>query len=167
MKFILFFPVSESSCATDSFYRPLVTRTGFGFFENPICRRWFRGYRSLSHSRIFNKSIPDTMLSVRRIAPHISILDYIHGGYEWNTVLLAYERIDNFTAHPREIPDSEILHIIPCANSNKNCRCHGTFRKDLRKGYSEKNRIRKFQRVRLRSPPERELSLGHHRNLAE
>lgn len=40
----------------------------------------------------------------------------IHGGYEWNTILLAYEVIDYFTAHPELIPDSVTLLVIPSAN---------------------------------------------------
>lgn len=40
----------------------------------------------------------------------------IHGGYEWNTILLAYEAIDHFTDNPNAIPISATLHIIPTAN---------------------------------------------------
>lgn len=40
----------------------------------------------------------------------------IHGGYEWNTILLAYQAVDYFTAHPEQIPDNVTLHIIPSAN---------------------------------------------------
>lgn len=40
----------------------------------------------------------------------------IHGGYEWNTVLLAYEIIDFFNGNRQEIPDAVTVHIIPAAN---------------------------------------------------
>lgn len=40
----------------------------------------------------------------------------IHGGYEWNTITLAYRVIDYFTAQPDAIPDSVTLYIIPSAN---------------------------------------------------
>ena len=40
----------------------------------------------------------------------------IHGGYEWNTILLAYDAIDYFVANPEAIPDTVTLHIIPSAN---------------------------------------------------
>lgn len=40
----------------------------------------------------------------------------IHGGYEWNTVLLAYEVIDALTKSPGQIPDAITLYIIPAAN---------------------------------------------------
>jgi hypothetical protein len=47
---------------------------------------------------------------------HVALIGGIHGGYEWNTILLAYEMIDYYTIHPSEIPDSISLYIIPSAN---------------------------------------------------
>lgn len=47
---------------------------------------------------------------------HITLIGGIHGGYEWNTILLAYAMIDHFSDTPRDVPDSLTLHIIPCAN---------------------------------------------------
>ncbi|WP_420645050.1 M14 family zinc carboxypeptidase [Candidatus Leptofilum sp.] len=40
----------------------------------------------------------------------------IHGGYEWNTILLAYAVIDHYTANPQFIPSDLTVHIIPSAN---------------------------------------------------
>ena len=40
----------------------------------------------------------------------------IHGGYEWNTIALAYEALDFFADHPNLIPASVTLEIIPSAN---------------------------------------------------
>ncbi len=40
----------------------------------------------------------------------------IHGGAEWNTILLAYTAIDYFTRHPDQIPPAVTLQIIPTAN---------------------------------------------------
>lgn len=40
----------------------------------------------------------------------------MHGGYEWNTILLAYEAIDYFTANPTAVPESISLYIVPSAN---------------------------------------------------
>lgn len=40
----------------------------------------------------------------------------IHGGYEWNTILLAYQVMDYFTAQPYRIPANVTLFIIPVAN---------------------------------------------------
>jgi hypothetical protein len=40
----------------------------------------------------------------------------IHGGYEWNSIVLAYEIIDYFDANPDQIPENISLHIIPNLN---------------------------------------------------
>ena len=40
----------------------------------------------------------------------------MHGGYEWNTILLAYEAIDYFAERPEAIPANITLYIVPAAN---------------------------------------------------
>lgn len=40
----------------------------------------------------------------------------IHGGYEWNSVLLAYKFIDYLSANPETIPENLTITIIPSAN---------------------------------------------------
>lgn len=40
----------------------------------------------------------------------------VHGGYEWNTILLAYEFLDYLRLRPDLIPDSLNITIIPNAN---------------------------------------------------
>ena len=40
----------------------------------------------------------------------------IHGGYEWNTVLLAYELMDYLTANPTAIPANLKVTVIPVLN---------------------------------------------------
>ncbi|MBN2198134.1 hypothetical protein JW698_03025 [Candidatus Wolfebacteria bacterium] len=40
----------------------------------------------------------------------------IHGGYEWNSSLLAYEFIDYFNINSEIIPENVSVAIIPCAN---------------------------------------------------
>lgn len=40
----------------------------------------------------------------------------IHGGYEWNTTVLAYEFIDYFRGEPTAVPETVTVHIIPAAN---------------------------------------------------
>lgn len=47
---------------------------------------------------------------------HIIFIGGIHGGYEWNTILLAYDMIDTFAADPGIVPPEITLHIIPTAN---------------------------------------------------
>ncbi|MFZ2252953.1 MAG: M14 family metallopeptidase [Minisyncoccia bacterium] len=40
----------------------------------------------------------------------------IHGGYEWNSVLLSYQFIDYLEAHPEVIPPNLTVTVIPSAN---------------------------------------------------
>ena len=40
----------------------------------------------------------------------------IHGGYEWNSVLLSYQLIDYLETHREEIPSNLTITIIPSAN---------------------------------------------------
>lgn len=40
----------------------------------------------------------------------------IHGGYEWNTVLLAYEMIDYLNGNREAIPETVTVHVVPAAN---------------------------------------------------
>jgi hypothetical protein len=40
----------------------------------------------------------------------------IHGGYEWNSILLAYEMIDYLHQNPNLIPENVTVHIIPNLN---------------------------------------------------
>jgi LysM repeat protein len=47
---------------------------------------------------------------------HIVFVGGIHGGYEWNTVLLAHEVIDYFNAYRDDIPAAVTIDIIPVAN---------------------------------------------------
>ena len=47
---------------------------------------------------------------------HILIVGGIHGGYEWNSVVLAYEMMDYLAANPESIPQNLTVTIIPSAN---------------------------------------------------
>lgn len=47
---------------------------------------------------------------------HLLFVGGIHGGYEWNSVLLAYEFLDYLNTHPEFIPDSLSVTVIPNAN---------------------------------------------------
>ncbi|MDO8183367.1 MAG: M14 family metallopeptidase [bacterium] len=40
----------------------------------------------------------------------------IHGGYEWNSVVLAYEFLDYLNANPKIVPDYLTVVVIPSAN---------------------------------------------------
>lgn len=49
-------------------------------------------------------------------AKTIILVGGIHGGYEWNTIVLAYRMIDYFQENPEQIPANVTLYIIPSAN---------------------------------------------------
>lgn len=56
----------------------------------------------------------------------VIIVGGIHGGYEWNTILLAYELLDEFNRRPDRVPDSVTLTIIPVANPDGQFKSTGT-----------------------------------------
>lgn len=47
---------------------------------------------------------------------HIVFVGGIHGGYEWNTVLVAYELMDYLKATPSAIPSNVKVTVIPALN---------------------------------------------------
>ena len=49
----------------------------------------------------------------------------IHGGYEWNTILLAYEFIDYFEANSSTLDPQLSVYIIPSANPDGQVRVIG------------------------------------------
>jgi hypothetical protein len=63
-----------------------------------------------------SRGFPLTAYQFNNGPRHIVIVGGIHGGYEWNTILLAYKAIDYFLEHPAVVPDSITLTIIPAAN---------------------------------------------------
>jgi len=49
-------------------------------------------------------------------ATHLLFVGGIHGGYEWNSVLLAYTFMDYLEANPEIIPENITVTIIPASN---------------------------------------------------
>ena len=47
---------------------------------------------------------------------HIIFIGGIHGGYEWNSTLLAYEIIDHLTKNPSLVPANLTVDILPSVN---------------------------------------------------
>ena len=47
---------------------------------------------------------------------HLLFVGGIHGGYEWNSVILAYEMIDYFKENQNDIPENITMTIIPSLN---------------------------------------------------
>lgn len=49
----------------------------------------------------------------------------IHGGYEWNTIELAYELMDQLHDHPEMVPRRISLYVLPDLNPDGEARSHG------------------------------------------
>lgn len=49
-------------------------------------------------------------------ANHVLFVGGIHGGYEWNSILLAYDMMDAFTEDPSMIPKNVRVTVIPNLN---------------------------------------------------
>jgi len=47
---------------------------------------------------------------------HILFVGGIHGGYEWNSVILAYELVDHLEAHYDVVPSDTTVIVVPNAN---------------------------------------------------
>lgn len=47
---------------------------------------------------------------------HVILVGGLHGGYEWNTAVLAYSVVDYFLQRPEDVPAGISVHIIPNAN---------------------------------------------------
>ena len=64
-------------------------------------------------------SVEDRSINVHHFGHgqhQLVIVGGMHGGYEWNTSLLAYELIEYFTANTEQIPADVQLSVIPVAN---------------------------------------------------
>jgi len=46
----------------------------------------------------------------------VVVIGGLHGGYEWNSVLLAYRFLDYFSQRSEAVPENIRLHIIPTGN---------------------------------------------------
>lgn len=60
--------------------------------------------------------LPITGYSFGTGSQRVVFIGGIHGGYEWNTVVLAYAAIDYFIKNPATVPETVTLQIIPVAN---------------------------------------------------
>lgn len=49
-------------------------------------------------------------------AKHLAFIGGVHGGLEWNSVLLSYELMDYLKEHPETVPASLSVTVIPDAN---------------------------------------------------
>jgi predicted deacylase len=73
----------------------------------------------MSTSSILGHSVEGrdlTVYSYGKGKTHILFVGGIHGGYEWNSTLLAYTMMDYFKSNQVVIPDTITVDIIPSAN---------------------------------------------------
>jgi len=79
----------------------------------PTPRPFFEGPFTYGHS--FN-GLP--LLAYRLgTGPSVhTVIGGIHGGYEWNTVVLVSETLKYLQENPALVPDGVTLYVIPCAN---------------------------------------------------
>lgn len=68
----------------------------------------------------------------------------IHGGYEWNTILLAYKVIDYFTANPEKIPEKIRIYIIPSVNPDGQMKVVGHTGRFTKQEVGENTKIGRF-----------------------
>lgn len=70
-------------------------------------------------SKIIGTSVEGRSIEVHTYgtgATHVTFVGGIHGGYEWNSVLLAYTFMDYLDTHPEFIPKNITVDVIPSAN---------------------------------------------------
>jgi hypothetical protein len=82
--------------------------------EEPIVKE-----DSQPEKEVIGKSVKDRDIEAYTYgngATHLLFVGGIHGGYEWNSVLLAYEFIDYFNEKIEEIPENIKITIIPSLN---------------------------------------------------
>lgn len=72
-----------------------------------------------SLSRVIGWSAEGLPIRAHRLGSgdrQLILIGGIHGGYEWNTIILSRKLLDHFTQRPEEIPGNVTLHIITNAN---------------------------------------------------
>ncbi len=72
-----------------------------------------------AYEQVIGRSVEDRAIIAKTFgsgAKHVLFVGGIHGGYEWNSVLLAYTMINYLTAHPEAVPNEVTVSIIPDLN---------------------------------------------------
>ncbi len=76
--------------------------------------------RSVEKRPIYSYTIQGTgpsLLNMRNEnKSNLILIGGIHGGYEWNSVILVRDMLDHYSRNTDEIPSNIILHIIPVLN---------------------------------------------------
>jgi g-D-glutamyl-meso-diaminopimelate peptidase len=75
--------------------------------------------KTVSRQEIIGRSVegrPVEAYTFGNGSKKITFVGGIHGGYEWNSVLLAYEFIDYLKKYPEFVPEDITIDVIPSAN---------------------------------------------------
>lgn len=62
------------------------------------------------------EDLPIKAVTIGSGARNVILIGGIHGGYEWNTIVLARQIMDYYTGNMEEIPAGYTLHFIPNMN---------------------------------------------------
>ncbi len=75
---------------------------------------------SVENRPIYSYTIQGTGLSLpgssNENKSNLIVIGGIHGGYEWNSVILVRDMLDHYSKNTDEIPSNIILYIIPVLN---------------------------------------------------
>lgn len=93
---------------------PVEPDNGIGDGAEPIPQAEARGPESVIGTSVSGNEI--TAYHFGSGEKEVLFIGGIHGGYSWNTALVAYEMIDYLEANPSIIPDNVSVTIIPVAN---------------------------------------------------
>ncbi len=86
--------------------------------EAPVAEAPQKAIETVSH-KVIGKSVEGRNIDAYVYGSgqtHLMFVGGIHGGYEWNSVLLAYQFMDYLKADPSFIPKNLTVAIIPSAN---------------------------------------------------
>ncbi|MEY3784282.1 MAG: hypothetical protein RLZZ230_604 [Candidatus Parcubacteria bacterium] len=87
--------------------------------ETPIIRAPEAALIATSTQRIIGTSVENRNIEAYTFGTGSTSLLFvggIHGGYEWNSILLAYAMIDYLKDNSEVIPENLTIHIIPDLN---------------------------------------------------
>jgi predicted deacylase len=91
----------------------------FGFYNEAVVTPPLEVIESGPRHEIIGTSIEGREIEATTYGngeKHLLFVGGIHGGYEWNTVVLAYRFMDYLEENPSAIPESLTVSIIPSAN---------------------------------------------------
>ncbi len=86
-------------------------------FEPPIAEP--EVMKPIVHTEVLGQSAQNRDIVVHSFGDgptEVLMVGGVHGGYEWNSVILAEGMIEHFIAHPEAIPEDLTVSIIPVLN---------------------------------------------------